>query len=207
MYRRGNDRVVFLTCGLNGDITTIGGLPAYLRGLNPPVQNGSVVTYDTLGHSRHIGVSLNQTHRELTLMLAARDDRDDHVGNATDLALANSRVDAANAIPNPLPVPQYAVLIQPFLRAEAYVGLYHCWTADPYDFFANAQGGAVNRPSIAQQMQTALTPPVTVIGIGGQCAFPYYYVRDSNHDGVIEANEVRGLAPRPTDGRSWRVNP
>ena len=129
----------------------------------------------------------------------------DAVGNDTDLAI----IQLGNPPDwHPLPLPQYVDIIRPFLRDDAIVNLLHCFTGEPYRFFADATGkNIVERPSLAAQIKSTTPPlPSAVIsaGIGGNGSFGGDCV-DSNGNGRWDPGEkVIGRMPRP-DGGTWEV--
>ena len=199
----GGDRVVKLKCGTGGNIIMISRLPRYLRNLDPPVANGSVVTYGTLGHGRRWDITRNPVIGQQTVrvMLCARSAADalDLVGRVADFAAET------NPPEHPMNAPAYAGRVRPFLRAHAIVNLWHCYTGEPYTSPATGRGVQ----SVAGQVNAALPGDVTVIGIIGDCTFPFFNFDDINPDGVWQPGErITGYVPHPWDpGNPWDVNP
>ncbi|MGB2614719.1 MAG: hypothetical protein WBD63_04930 [Phycisphaerae bacterium] len=202
-----NGRTVLLTCGLNGNIQQIDQLPGYLSGLNPPVAYHSVSTYDTLGHGDLGKFTIKKVTEIARVMEGARQpwNQVDTVGHSTDLAI----IQLGNPSDwHPLPVPDYADLIRPFLRDDAIVNLLHCFTGEPYSFFADATGeNIVERTSLAAQIKST-TPPlpsgVISAGISGNCACGGGYADDNGNGRWDPEEPVIGRMPRP-DGGTWQV--
>ncbi|HUX01368.1 MAG: hypothetical protein WBD63_04940 [Phycisphaerae bacterium] len=144
------------------------------------------------------------------IMTCARqpENQKDAVGHSTDLAIIQLDPNFPSDW-HPLPMPQYADLIRPFLRGDAIVNLLHCHTGEPYRFFADATGkNTVERTSLAAQIKST-TPPlpsgVISAGIVGGCSFGGDFV-DNNGNGRWDAGEkVIGRMPRPDTGGTWEV--
>ena len=98
----------------------------------------------------------------------------------------------------------YAALIQPFLRAEAFVNLLHCHSGEPY---TAQRGGGGQVPSVAGQVNDALPADVTVVGVIG-CTDLGFIHTDRNRNRRIDRGEpVIFHVPRPEDpGNNLEVN-
>jgi hypothetical protein len=194
----GGNRVVIVTCGSAGtDIAGIGNLPAHLAGLQPAVQNGSVITFDTVGHGRRWRI-MQSTVRAMLCARRAPANALDVVGRAADYANVIQQPEVA------LDVANYAQIIRPFLRDNAFVNLLHCFTGEGY--VSPVQGVGQVR-SVAGQLKTALPATVTVVGIQGICATPVEFT-DTSGDGRWQQGEpIEGFVPRPEEvGDMWEVN-
>jgi hypothetical protein len=204
MYPVGDgNRVVVVGCGaamatLPKNIPQIGQFPAHLAGLQPPVQNGSVITLDTLGHGRDWPIMQST----ILVMLCARQappNALDVVGRSADYAFEIKQPEAA------LDVNNYAQLVRPCLRDNAFVNLNHCHTGEGYT--SPVQGVGKVR-SVAGQLKTILPAGMTVSGIIGLCKFPAPTYTDTNHNGHWDFGEpIDGVVPHPdASGDNWEVN-
>lgn len=159
-----------------------------------------MVTYDTLGHGRGVVIGPDNV-RVMRLARAAPAGAENWVGRVRDFA------DVIRLQENPvtpLPSGEYAGLIRPFLGAEAFVNLLHCFTGEPYTIRRTGD----NVPSIAGQIDAALPGGVTVSGIAG-CGIVQFggtWV-DADGDNFVdpgaEANSLSGQVPIPGVGGNW----
>jgi hypothetical protein len=204
------DRVVLLTCGLGGDIERIAGLPVYLRGLDPLVEDGTVITYDTIGHGiRHdlVGKYQNGPGQPveviplgtLRALRAARSGQEeaDWVGKAAEL---QPFLPLPNEIAHLLEAETgYAPLVGPFLKEHAVVTLAHCYTGEDYDLkdLNDPAPPATVRPSVARQVDAGLPAEVTVIGFKGNCATGVFLSKDVNGNKLFDRNDGDVIAGVP----------
>lgn len=179
-------RVVTVRCGLQGaDIPRIEEVDDYLGGLDPKVERDSVATFDTLGHGGHITVTAEFVP---PVMRCGRKKEDwvDYVIRPGDLG---------NLIPaggDVLEDPKYAREVAGFLRADAIVGLHHCFTGNTY----KDKNGKTDAPCLAARLCRIWARESTVFGYKHYCAFPYLW-RNKNGDDEPQDDEVRAWPPEP----------